>query len=114
VLHGIVRVYLATFLAHTERSYAAPLPKYGVDTFEGYLACGDVAAGLLRCHCGACGHDVHVAFSCKHPEAGRDLVEQPPWWTVPADVSKVQLGRTAPAGDHPARAAWVLALPTAP
>ena len=30
------------------------------------MACGDVAAGFLRCHCGACGHDVLVAFSCKH------------------------------------------------
>jgi len=66
VLYGIVRTHLATFLAHTERAYAAPLPKYVVDTFDGYLACGDVAAGFLRCHCEACGHDVLVAFSCKH------------------------------------------------
>jgi len=65
VLYGIVREHLATFLAHTERSYAAPLPKYVVDTFEHYLACGDVAAGFLRCHCEGCGHDVLVAFSCK-------------------------------------------------
>jgi hypothetical protein len=66
VLYGIVREHLATFLAHTERAYAAPLPRYVVDTFDGYLACGDVAAGFLRCHCEACGHDVLVAFSCKH------------------------------------------------
>jgi len=66
VLYGIVREHLATFLAHTERAYAAPLPKYVVDTFDGYLACGDVAAGFLRCHCEGCGHDVLVAFSCKH------------------------------------------------
>jgi len=37
-----------------------------VDAFEHYLACGDVAAGFLRCHCEGCGHDVLVAFSCKH------------------------------------------------
>ena len=66
VLYGIVREHLATFLAHTERTYAAPLPKYVVDAFEHYLACGDVAAGFLRCHCEGCGHDVLVAFSCKH------------------------------------------------
>ena len=66
MLYRIVREHLATFLAHTERAYAAPLPKYVVDTFDGYLACGDVAAGFLRCHCEACGHDVLVAFSCKH------------------------------------------------
>jgi hypothetical protein len=66
VLYGIVREHLATFLAHTESTYAAPLPKYVVDTFEQYLACGDVAGGFLRCHCEGCGHDVLVAFSCKH------------------------------------------------
>jgi len=66
VLYGIVREHLATFLAHTERMYAAPLPRYGVDAFEHHLACGDVAAGFLRCHCEGCGHDVLVAFSCKH------------------------------------------------
>jgi hypothetical protein len=35
VLYGIVREHLASFLAHTERAYAAPLPKYVVDTFDG-------------------------------------------------------------------------------
>jgi hypothetical protein len=65
-LYGIVREHLATFLAHTERTYAAPLPKYVVDTFEDYLLCGDVAGGFLRCRCEGCGHDVLVAFSCKH------------------------------------------------
>jgi hypothetical protein len=66
VLYGIVRDHLTTFLAHTERSCAAPLPKYVVDTFDGYLACGDLARGFLRCRCEGCGHDVLVAFSCKH------------------------------------------------
>jgi hypothetical protein len=65
VLYGIVSEHLATFLAHTERAYAAPLPKYVVDTFDGYLACGDVARGFLRCHCEGCRHDVLVAFSCR-------------------------------------------------
>jgi hypothetical protein len=66
VLYGLVREHLATFLAHTERTYTAPLPKYVVDTFEDYLACGDVATGFLRCHCEGCRHDVLVAFSCKN------------------------------------------------
>jgi hypothetical protein len=58
--------HLATFLGHTERTYAAPLPKYVVDTFEHYLTCGDPSQGFLRCHCDHCGLDVLVAFSCKH------------------------------------------------
>ena len=65
VLYGIVREHLATFLEHTSRTYKAPLPKYVVNAFEHYLGCGDVARGFLRCHCGGCGHDVLVAFSCK-------------------------------------------------
>jgi Transposase zinc-binding domain len=66
VLYGIVREHLATFLGHTERTYAAPLPKYVVDTFEHYLTCGDPSQGFLRCHCDPFGLDVLVAFSCKH------------------------------------------------
>ena len=65
-VQGLVREHLATFLGHTERTYAAPLPKYVVDTFEHYLTCGDPSQGFLRCHCDHCGLDVLVAFSCKH------------------------------------------------
>jgi NAD(P)-dependent dehydrogenase (short-subunit alcohol dehydrogenase family) len=65
VLYGIVREPLATFLADAARAYAAALPSYAVAAFEGYLACGDLARGLLRCPCDGCGHDVLVAFSCK-------------------------------------------------
>ena len=36
-----------------------------IDAFERYLACGDFSRGLVRCHGGACRHDVLVAFSCK-------------------------------------------------
>ena len=66
VLYRIVQEHLATFLEHTERTYSAPLPKYVVDTFEDYLVCGDFSQGFVRCHCDDCGHDVLVAFSCKH------------------------------------------------
>ena len=66
VLYGLVLQHLATFLEHTERTYAAPLPKYVVDTFEDYLTCGDLSQGFVRCHCDGCGHDLLVAFSCKH------------------------------------------------
>jgi hypothetical protein len=36
------------FLEHTARTYAAPLPKYVVDTFEDDLLCGDLSRGFLR------------------------------------------------------------------
>jgi hypothetical protein len=65
LLHRLVREHLATFVAHTEATYAAPLPRYVTDSFERYLACGDFSQGFVRCHCDVCRHDVLVAFSCK-------------------------------------------------
>ena len=44
-LYRIVREHLATFVAHTEATYAAPLPRYVVDAFDRYLACGDFSRG---------------------------------------------------------------------
>ena len=41
ILHRLVREHYATFVAHTESTYAAPLPRYVKDAFERYLACGD-------------------------------------------------------------------------
>src|SRR5262249_20321350 len=58
VLYGILREHLATFLAHTESMYAAPLPKYVVETFEHYLAWGTSRAGF----CAAIAGD--VAMMC--------------------------------------------------
>lgn len=66
VLHRLVREHYATFVAHTEATYAAPLPRYVTDAFERYLECGDFSRGFVRCHCDACRHDVLVAFSCKN------------------------------------------------
>ena len=65
VLHRLVREHYATFVAHTEATYAAPLPRYVTDAFERYLACADFSRGFVRCHCDGCGHDVLVSFSCK-------------------------------------------------
>ena len=69
VLHRLVREHLATFVAHTEATYAAPLPRYGVDAFERYLGCGDFSRGFIRCHCDGCDGDDLIPFSCKQ----RDL-----------------------------------------
>ena len=65
VLHRLVREHYATFVAHTEATYAAPVPRYVTEAFERYLACGDFSRGFVRCHCDVCRHDVLVAFSCK-------------------------------------------------
>ena len=65
VPHRLVREHYATFVAHTEATYAAPLPRYVKDAFERYLLCGDFSQGFVRCYCDRCRHDVLVAFSCK-------------------------------------------------
>ena len=61
LLHRLVREHYATFVEHTEATYAAPLPRYVTDAFERYLACGDFSRGFVRCFCDACHPDVLVA-----------------------------------------------------
>ena len=51
VLYRIVDEHLDDFLSHVAESYASPLPRYVVDAFRGYLACGDYERGFSRCHC---------------------------------------------------------------
>jgi hypothetical protein len=65
LLHRVVREHFRTFLAHTDRIYARPLPPYVVLEFEKYLACGDLTRGFVRCVCEACGLERVVPFSCK-------------------------------------------------
>jgi len=60
-----VQQHAASFIAHTEGSTAAELPRYIKDEFDAFLECGILAHGFLRLHCGDCGHDKPVAFSCK-------------------------------------------------
>jgi hypothetical protein len=65
VLYRIVEDHLDDLFEHVDASYTAPLPKYVVDEFREYLACGRFDHGFLRCRCDECGHDMLVAFSCK-------------------------------------------------
>jgi transposase-like zinc-binding protein len=65
VLHRLVREHYETFVAHTEATYATPLPHYVTDAFERYLGCGDFSRGFVRCHCDTCRHDVLVGNSSK-------------------------------------------------
>ncbi len=62
ILHRLVREHYATFVAYTEATYAAPLPRYVPFAFERYLGCGHFSRGFVRCHGGTCRHDVLVAF----------------------------------------------------
>jgi len=66
VLYRVVRSHLETFLAHARDSYEAPVPRYVEQELRGYLRCGVFAHGFVRARCDTCGHDLLVAFSCKH------------------------------------------------
>ena len=65
LLYRLVEEHLPGFMELVRENYAAALPKYVTDTFRGYLECGDLNLGFVRYHCGGCGHDVLVGFSCK-------------------------------------------------
>jgi hypothetical protein len=65
VLHRVVREQFETFRAQTQRLYRRPLPRYVIQEFEKYLACGDLARGHVKVVCGRCGLERVVPFSCK-------------------------------------------------
>ena len=64
LLHKGVCEQLEGFLASaSDRGQAAP---YFIEQeLRAFLRCGVLAHGFLRLHCGGCGHDRLVAFSCK-------------------------------------------------
>jgi hypothetical protein len=65
VLHRVVRDHFETFLAQTGRLNKRPLPRYVIQEFEKYLACGDLARGHVKVVCSRCGLARVVPFSCK-------------------------------------------------
>ncbi len=82
VLYRIVRDHFETFraLAASLRD-GAGLPRFVDQAFTEFLRCGWLAGGFARFHCGACGLDRLVAFSCKGRAvcptcAGRRMTER--------------------------------------
>ena len=67
VLHALVRNHLETFLTDSrDRSpEGSGWPSFVEAEFRRYLDCGILANGFARVHCGDCGNDLLVAFSCK-------------------------------------------------
>ena len=66
VLYQVVRDHLETFRAEAARVYERDaLPRFIEEEFRGFLRCGFLAGGFARFHCGRCGLDRFVPFSCK-------------------------------------------------
>jgi len=55
----IVSERLEEFIDHAE-SYEKPLPRYVVAELRGFLKCGRLEEGFIRCHCDCCGADLLV------------------------------------------------------
>ena len=53
------------FVAHTEASTGAELPRFIEHEFDAFRECGILAHGVLWLRCAKCGHDKLLAFSCK-------------------------------------------------
>jgi hypothetical protein len=64
-LYRLVQQHAASFIAHTEASTGAALPRFITEEFGAFLECGILAHGFPRLRCGECGHDKLLAFSCK-------------------------------------------------
>ncbi|MGB7988180.1 MAG: transposase [Candidatus Methylophosphatis roskildensis] len=66
VLYRSVQGHLATWLELTRDSASGTsVPAYVEREFRRYLDCGILARGFARAHCGQCGHDFLIAYSCK-------------------------------------------------
>ncbi|MCP5068580.1 MAG: IS91 family transposase [bacterium] len=64
LLHEVVREQLESFLSSASEQ-GAPIARFVERELRAYLDCGILARGFLRLHCGACGRDRLLAFSCK-------------------------------------------------
>lgn len=56
-LHRPVQQHAASFIAHTEASTGAELPRFIKDEIAAFLECGILAHGFVRLRCGERGHD---------------------------------------------------------
>jgi len=62
----VVRDHVETFRAQAASLRDGDgLPRFVEREFREFLRCGWLAGGFARLHCGACGLDRLVAFSCK-------------------------------------------------
>jgi ribosomal protein S27E len=64
LLYSVVASELETFLAE-QRSAEHGVPCFVEREFRAFLECGVLSRGFLRVHCGSCGMDRVVGFSCK-------------------------------------------------
>lgn len=104
VLYGVVQQELKSFLARAQ-ARERPVPRFVERELRASLQCGILAHGFTRVHCGDCGLDRVVAFSCEGrgfcPSCGGRRM---------ADTAAHLVDRVLP--ELPVRQ-WVLSLPWA-
>jgi hypothetical protein len=65
LLHRLLSDHVETFFAELDSIGHPGLPSFVKREVRAFLECGVLAHGFARVHCGACGRDSLVAFSCK-------------------------------------------------
>jgi hypothetical protein len=102
-LYRLVQQHATRFVAHTEASTGARLPRFVEHEFDAFPQYGILAHGFLRLRCGECGHDTLLAFSCKRrgfcPSCGARRMSQTAAHRVDHVIPQVPVRQ------------WVLSLP---
>jgi hypothetical protein len=67
VVYQLVQEHLEIWLARVREADpdGDPIPHFVEQDLRKYLACGILAHGFARAHCGGCGHDFLIAYYCK-------------------------------------------------
>lgn len=77
-LYRLEQQHAASFVAHTEASTSAGLPRFIKNEINAFLECGILAHGFLMLRCDECEHDELLAFSRGHPEVQSGLARRLP------------------------------------
>ncbi len=102
VLYRAVQAAWVPFVAQVETGERS-VPRFCRREVAAFLRCGILAHGFARVHCGDCGKDDVVAFSCKGrgfcPSCGARRMVETAAWLVDAVIPEVPVRQ------------WVLSLP---
>jgi hypothetical protein len=102
-LYCLVQQHAASFIAHTNASTGAKLPRFIKEEFDTFQECGILAHGFLRLRCGEPSHHKLLGFSCKRrgfcPSCGARRMLQTAAHLIDHGMVLVPVGQ------------WVLSLP---
>ena len=87
-MHRLVQQHMAVFVAQTEASTGAELPRFIKDKSDAFAECSILADGSLWLRCGQRGHEkllrsaASAAGSTRHAVRGGCRRRQRAWWAM--------------------------------